>query len=52
MAMRYAGYDVVVYEKTRKFLRLGDSLGVGANALRLLTRWGCREKLVAIGNKR
>ncbi|GAA6014850.1 hypothetical protein JCM10207_002201 [Rhodosporidiobolus poonsookiae] len=51
MAMHYAGYEVVVYEKIRKFLRLGDSLGVGENALRLLTRWGAREKLIAIGNK-
>lgn len=51
MAMAYAGYEVIVYEKIRKFLRLGDSLGVGENALRLLTRWGCRDRLIAIGNK-
>ncbi|GAA5841476.1 hypothetical protein JCM11251_007153 [Rhodosporidiobolus azoricus] len=51
MAMYHAGYDVVVYEKIRKFLRLGDSLGVGENALRLLTRWGARKRIVAIGNK-
>ncbi|GAA5970679.1 hypothetical protein JCM11641_007397 [Rhodosporidiobolus odoratus] len=51
MAMHYAGYEVIVYEKIRKFLRLGDSLGVGENALRLLTKWGCREKLIMIGNK-
>ncbi|GAA5821892.1 hypothetical protein JCM3770_002648 [Rhodotorula araucariae] len=51
MAMHYAGYEVVVYERIKKFLRLGDSLGVGENALRLLTRWGVRDKLVAIGNK-
>ncbi|BGP31290.1 hypothetical protein JCM10296v2_003054 [Rhodotorula toruloides] len=42
---------VVVYEKIKKFLPLGDSLGVGENALRLLTRWGVRDKLIAIGNK-
>ncbi|BGP23933.1 hypothetical protein JCM10295v2_002834 [Rhodotorula toruloides] len=51
MAMYYAGYEVVVYEKIKKFLPLGDSLGVGENALRLLTRWGVRDKLIAIGNK-
>ncbi|GAA6034655.1 hypothetical protein JCM8097_001101 [Rhodosporidiobolus ruineniae] len=51
MAMYYAGYEVVVYEKIRKFLRLGDSLGVGENALRLLTRWGVRDRLIKIGNK-
>ncbi|GAA5908588.1 hypothetical protein JCM6882_003685 [Rhodosporidiobolus microsporus] len=51
MAMHHAGFEVVVYEKIRKFLRLGDSLGVGENALRLLTRWGARERIVKIGNK-
>ncbi|GEM08340.1 monooxygenase [Rhodotorula toruloides] len=44
MAMYYAGYEVVVYEKIK-------NLGVGENALRLLTRWGVRDKLIAIGNK-
>ncbi|KZT51429.1 FAD/NAD(P)-binding domain-containing protein [Calocera cornea HHB12733] len=51
MAMHYAGFEVVVYEKIKKFLRLGDSLGLGENALRLLERWGCLDKIVAIGNK-
>jgi len=40
MAMHYQGFDVVMYEKVRKFQRLGDSLGFGENALKLLRRWG------------
>lgn len=51
--MRHAGFEVVIYEKVRKFSRLGDSLGLGENALKLLDRWspGLREDLVEIGNK-
>jgi salicylate hydroxylase len=51
MAMHHQGFEVVVYEKIKKFLRLGDSLGLGENALRLLQRWGLHDKLIAIGNK-
>jgi 2-polyprenyl-6-methoxyphenol hydroxylase-like FAD-dependent oxidoreductase len=40
MAMHYQGFEVVIYEKIRKFARLGDSLGLGENALKLLRRWG------------
>jgi hypothetical protein len=40
MAMHLQGFDVVIYEKIRKFQRLGDSLGLGENALKLLKRWG------------
>jgi len=40
MAMHYQGFDVVMYEKIKKFQRLGDSLGLGENALKLLRRWG------------
>jgi len=42
-----------VYEKVRKFMRLGDSLGLGENALKLLDRWSpeLRDKIVEIGNK-
>jgi salicylate hydroxylase len=40
MAMHYQGFDVVMYEKVREFGRLGDSLGLGENALKLLRRWG------------
>jgi len=40
MAMHYQGFEVVMYEKVRKFQRLGDSLGLGENALKLLKRWG------------
>jgi salicylate hydroxylase len=40
MAMHYQGFDVVMYEKVRKFQRLSDSLGFGENALKLRRRWG------------
>jgi salicylate hydroxylase len=51
--MSHAGFNVTMYEKVRQFSRLGDSLGLGENALKLLDRWspGLREDLVAIGNK-
>jgi 2-polyprenyl-6-methoxyphenol hydroxylase-like FAD-dependent oxidoreductase len=42
MAMHYQGFDVVVYEKVGEFGRLGDSLGLGENALKLLKRWGMK----------
>src|SRR5579862_1361953 len=62
MAMHYQGFEVVMYEKVRKFQRLGDSLGLGENALKLLKRWGrlsfykaltlgVDQQIVAIGNK-
>jgi salicylate hydroxylase len=46
MAMHYQGFEVVMYEKIRKFARLGDSLGLGENALKLLRRWGIVNILV------
>lgn len=51
--MHNAGFEVSIYEKVHKFQRLGDSLGLGENALLLLERWsvGLRESLVEIGNK-
>ncbi|EPQ57455.1 monooxygenase [Gloeophyllum trabeum ATCC 11539] len=51
LAMHHAGFEVVVYEKIKRFLRLGDSLGLGENALRLLQRWGLHDQLIKIGNK-
>ncbi|KAH7064443.1 salicylate hydroxylase [Paraphoma chrysanthemicola] len=51
MAMHYQGFEVQVFEKVRKFSRLGDSLGLGENALRLLHRWGLHDRLIEIGNK-
>jgi len=51
MAMKAQGFEVEVYEKVREFLRLGDSLGLGENALKLLKRWGLYDELIAIGNK-
>jgi len=50
MAMHFQGFEVIIYEKIRKFQRLGDSLGLGENALRLLDQWGCTDKIKAIGN--
>ncbi|KAF8251275.1 FAD/NAD(P)-binding domain-containing protein [Wilcoxina mikolae CBS 423.85] len=51
MAMYYQGFHVTIFERLRNFQRLGDSLGLGENALRLLARWGLHEQLVRIGNK-
>ena len=51
MAMHHQGFEVEVFEKVRQFARLGDSLGLGENALRLLRRWGLYEQLIDIGNK-
>lgn len=53
LALDAAGFSVTMYEKVRKFDRLGDSLGLGENALKLLDRWspGLREDLIEIGNK-
>ena len=51
MAMHYQGFEVLIFEKVRQFLRLGDSLGLGENALKLLQRWGLHDELIAIGNK-
>jgi salicylate hydroxylase len=51
MAMNAQGFDVEIFEKVRKFDRLGDSLGLGENALRLLQRWGLHDRLIEIGNK-
>ncbi|KDQ57616.1 hypothetical protein JAAARDRAFT_193917 [Jaapia argillacea MUCL 33604] len=51
LAMHYAGFEVTIFEKIRKFDRLGDSLGLGENALRLLARWGLHDQLIKIGNK-
>jgi 2-polyprenyl-6-methoxyphenol hydroxylase-like FAD-dependent oxidoreductase len=49
MAMHYQGFDVVMYEKVREFQRLGDSLGLGVNALKLLKRWGGRDQFISDG---
>jgi salicylate hydroxylase len=51
--MHHAGFEVVMFEKVREFQRLGDSLGLGENAFKLLDRWSpsLRDKLIEIGNK-
>lgn len=52
MAMHNAGFSVQVFEKVREFQRLGDSLGLGENALRLLSSWGMDiDEIIAIGNQ-
>ncbi|KAL2784527.1 hypothetical protein BJX66DRAFT_329921 [Aspergillus keveii] len=51
MAMHYQGFEVEIFEKVHEFQRLGDSLGLGENALRLLKRWGLHDQLIALGNK-
>ena len=45
---------MVIYEKLTNFRRLGDSLGLGENALKLLQRWGgdrLYDSLTSIGNQ-
>ncbi|KUI71991.1 6-hydroxynicotinate 3-monooxygenase [Cytospora mali] len=52
--MKHHGHDVVLYEKLNIFRRLGDSLGLGENALKLLQRWGgdrLYDSLTSIGNQ-
>ncbi|KAJ4387845.1 hypothetical protein N0V93_008448 [Gnomoniopsis smithogilvyi] len=54
LAMKHHGHDVVIYEKLTAFRRLGDSLGLGENALKLLRRWGGDRlyfSLTSIGNQ-
>ncbi|KIW74952.1 hypothetical protein Z517_11723 [Fonsecaea pedrosoi CBS 271.37] len=53
LAMHHAGFEVVMFEKVREFQRLGDSLGLGENAFKLLDRWSpyLRDRLIEIGNK-
>lgn len=54
LALQAQGFEVTVYERLREFRRLGDSLGLGENALRLLQRWGGQkmyDALCAIGNQ-
>lgn len=41
-----------VLDKVRQFGRLGDSLGLGENAFKLLQRWGCEvDEIKRIGNQ-
>lgn len=54
LALKHHGHDVAVYEKLTAFRRLGDSLGLGENALKLLHRWGGDQlynSLTSIGNQ-
>ncbi len=54
LALHHHGHSVVVYERLKAFRRLGDSLGFGENALKLLERWGGKtlyDRLTSIGNQ-
>ncbi|KAF3763593.1 putative monooxygenase [Cryphonectria parasitica EP155] len=54
LALNHHGHDVTVYEKLTNFRRLGDSLGLGENALKLLQRWGgdsLYTSVTSIGNQ-
>ncbi|KAI3326865.1 salicylate hydroxylase [Xylariaceae sp. AK1471] len=54
LALKHHGHSVIIYERLRVFRRLGDSLGLGENALKLLARWGGRglyDRLTSIGNQ-
>jgi 2-polyprenyl-6-methoxyphenol hydroxylase-like FAD-dependent oxidoreductase len=42
IALHHHGHRVLcVLDKVREFGRLGDSLGLGENAFKLLAKWGC-----------
>jgi salicylate hydroxylase len=49
--MNAQDFFVEIFKKVRKFDRLGDSLGLGENGLRLLQRWGFHDSLIETGNK-
>lgn len=54
LALKHHGHSVVIYERLKGFRRLGDSLGLGENALKLLERWGgtsLYHRLTSIGNQ-
>lgn len=53
IALHHHGHRVLcVLDKVREFGRLGDSLGLGENAFKLLRRWGCdTDEVVRIGNQ-
>ncbi|KAF2462276.1 hypothetical protein BDY21DRAFT_10812 [Lineolata rhizophorae] len=53
LALHAHGHQVLaVLDKVREFGRLGDSLGLGENAFKLLARWGCDvDEVKAIGNQ-
>ncbi|KAF2740128.1 FAD/NAD(P)-binding domain-containing protein [Polyplosphaeria fusca] len=53
LALHHHGHTVLtVLDKVREFGRLGDSLGLGENALSLLARWGCDvSQIKRIGNQ-
>ncbi|KAF2792924.1 FAD/NAD(P)-binding domain-containing protein [Melanomma pulvis-pyrius CBS 109.77] len=53
LALHHHGHRVLcVLDKVREFGRLGDSLGLGENAFKLLQRWGCDvDEIRRIGNQ-
>ncbi|KAF2005714.1 FAD/NAD(P)-binding domain-containing protein, partial [Amniculicola lignicola CBS 123094] len=53
LALHHHGHNVLcVLDKVRAFSRLGDSLGLGENAFKLLARWGCdTDEIKRIGNQ-
>ncbi|KAK5626941.1 hypothetical protein RRF57_002656 [Xylaria bambusicola] len=54
LTLKHHGHSVIIYERLRVFRRLGDSLNLSKNALKLLERWGGRDlyhRLTSIGNQ-
>lgn len=54
LAMHHHGHHVTILEKLPRFRRLGDSLGLGENATKLLHRWGgarLHRAVTSIGNQ-
>lgn len=51
IACRRQGYDVLIVDQLKEFLRLGDSIGFGSNSARLLYRWGVGSRMEPIASQ-
>ena len=49
--MRQAGYDVEIYEKTRKLRPAGAGISLWSNGIKVLNRLGLGEEVAAIGGQ-
>ncbi|CAK7222051.1 hypothetical protein SBRCBS47491_004737 [Sporothrix bragantina] len=50
IACRRQGFDVIIYDQVKEFLRIGDSIGLGSNTSRLLHRWGVAKTMETISS--
>lgn len=51
ISMRQAGYDVEIYEKTRKLRPAGAGISLWSNGIKVLNKLGLGEKVAAIGGQ-